>query len=168
MRYSLRWLYLGLLSWACWGGLGCEEARDQTDLVRLYQTPLLMPALTEEPDPASALAQGLAAIQNQEFEKGQALLIQVEASDPRYWQARYYLGACLLWQKEYNTASQVLEEAKTNLSGSWREAAQWYLGLSLLAQDLPDVACTWLDPDGYQHWPEMKGRIRELHRRVCR
>jgi hypothetical protein len=83
----------------------------------------------------SPLAAGISALQNNAFEAAITQLGEVEATDPDYLVAQYFLGHAFYADAQYDRAQQSFSIVGNSNDLRYAEEAQWYELLSCLAQN---------------------------------
>jgi len=143
-------------------------SRDYGALALQYTRPYpQLPKWAENTELPAPLVAGLRAFERRKFDLAARELSQVAAESPHYRVSRFYLGVSLLATQHFQAASEALQVAAATEAWQAREAAQYYLGVSLIGQGLPDAACTWLNPDSYHLNTRYGGPVQELYRRFC-
>jgi tetratricopeptide (TPR) repeat protein len=160
----MRYLYILLAALLL---LSCGGERDYQALANLYAQPYPSPKRALSKVDNFPFNEGLTAYQKQQFREATTYFAQVPRESEEFLMARYYLGISLFALGQYVSASEPLKEATQHPDWKWQEPAQWYLALSLVAQDMPDPACAWLDPDNYHPGTWYEPKATELHRRIC-
>jgi hypothetical protein len=142
--------------------------RDYGALALQYVQPYpKLPRWPENTDLPAPLIAGLRAFEQRQFALAANELSRVASESPQYRISRFYLGVSLLASQRFQAASDALQTAAATQDWQAREAAQYYLGVSLIGQGLPDAACTWLNPDNYRRNTRYGGQVQGLYRRFC-